>query len=139
MIRRRNVQSERANVTVLTIGFLVVLGLLVVVVVNASSAFLQHRELMNLADRVALHAADGVNEESVYLGGVDEKIELAETDAREFVAQIVPADVRLVLSVSGDRVEVRLTRQISLPLVPPGFANSATIRAAATGQIHLGG
>ncbi len=138
MTRRRNAKSERANVTVLTLGFLVVLGLLVVVVVNASSAFLQHRELMNLADRVALHAADGVNEEAIYLGGVDEEVELAEADARELVAQIVPTDVRLALAVSDDRVEVRLARQISLPLVPPGFANSATIRAAATGQIHLG-
>src|SRR5699024_7280306 len=41
---------ERGQVTVMIIGFVVLLGLLVVVVVNASSAYLAHRSLVSAAD-----------------------------------------------------------------------------------------
>ena len=129
--------GERGNVTVLTIGFLAILGMLVVVVVNASAAFLERRELMNLADRVALHAADGLDRDRVYAGGIEETAVLDSGDANALVSGIVPGGVRMSLSTSGDRVEVRLTRTVRLPLVPPGFASSATIRADATGQLHL--
>lgn len=128
---------ERGNVTVLTIGFLAVLGMLVVVVVNASAAFLQRRELMNLADRVALHAADGLDRDRVYAGGIDETAVLDAADAHALTEGIVPRGVRLDLRTSVDRVDVRLARSVRLPLVPPGFPNSATIRADATGQLHL--
>ncbi len=45
---------ERGTVTVMTIGFLVLLGLLTVVVVNSSAAFLERQRLNNLADGAAL-------------------------------------------------------------------------------------
>lgn len=128
---------EQGNVTVLTIGFVAVLGMLVVVVVNASAAFLERRELMNLADRVALHASDGLDRDRVYSGGIDEEAVLDSADAHALVAGIVPSDVELELRTSGDRVEVRLTRRVQLPLVPPGFPDVATIRADATGRLHL--
>lgn len=129
--------AERANVTVLTVGFLAVLGLLVVVVVNSSAAFLERRELMNLADRVALHAADGLDRDVVYSAGIDEEAVLDDSDARTLVRGIVPADVDLTLSTAGDRVDVELTRPYRLPLVPPGFPDTATIRAEASGRLHL--
>ena len=130
--------KQRGNVTVLTIGFLVVLGMLVVVVVNASAAFLERRELMNLADRVALHAADGLDRDRVYARGIDGEAVLDPNDARELVRDIVPRGVAMRLRTSDDRVDVRLTRAVRLPLVPPGFPDSATITAAATGQLRLG-
>ena len=129
--------AQRGNVTVLTIGFVAVLGMLVVVVVNASAAFLERRELMNLADRVALHAADGLDRDRVYAGGIDEEAALDPGDAHDLVREIVPSDVRLELATAGDRVEVGLTRRVRLPLVPPGFPDTATIRADATGRLHL--
>ncbi|MCD9154627.1 pilus assembly protein TadG-related protein [Aeromicrobium duanguangcaii] len=128
---------ERGNVTVLTVGFLAVLGMLVVVVVNASAAFLERRELMNLADRVALHAADGLDRDAVYSGGIDEAAVLDAADARALVVGVVPADVRMTLSTTDDRVDVELVRTVTLPLVPPGFPRTATIRAAASGRLHL--
>lgn len=128
---------ERGNVTVLTIGFVAVLGMLVVVVVNASVAFLERRELMNLADRAALHAADGLDRDRVYAGGIDETAVLDSADAHTLVQGIVPGGVGLDLRTSGDRVEVNLTRRVRLPLVPPGFPDTATIRAQATGRLHL--
>lgn len=128
---------ERANVTVLTIGFVAVLGMLVVVVVNASAAFLERRELMNLADRAALHAADGLDRDRVYAGGIDESAVLDSADAHALVQGIVPSGVGLDLRTSGDRVEVNLARRVRLPLVPPGFPDTATIRAEAAGRLHL--
>lgn len=128
---------DRGNVTVLTVGFLAVLGMLVVVVVNASAAFLERRELMNLADRVALHAADGLDRDTVYSGGIDDEAVLDAADARSLVAGVVPADVRLTLRTADDRVDVELVRVVSLPLAPPGFPNGATIRADASGRLHL--
>ncbi len=130
-------RNDRGNVTVLTIGFLFVLGLVVVVVVNASAAFLERRELMNLADRVALHAADGLDRDRVYAGGIDDVAVLDAADADALVRDIVPAGVAVELRASGDRVTVDLTRHVTLPLVPPGFPDTAVIRADATGQLRL--
>ncbi|WP_412904377.1 pilus assembly protein TadG-related protein [Aeromicrobium sp. 179-A 4D2 NHS] len=129
--------GERGNVTVLTIGFLAVLGMLVVVVVNASAAFLERRELMNLADRVALHAADGLDRDRVYAGGIGGEAVLDATEAQALVRGIVPRGVAMRLRTTQDRVEVDLTRTVRLPLVPPGFPSSATIRAEATGELRL--
>ncbi len=131
-------RRDRGNVTVLTLGFLAVLGMLVVAVVDASAAFLERRELMNLADRVALHAADGLDRDQVYASGLTDEAALDAADARDLVDGIVPRDVAMTLRTSGDRVEVRLTRRITLPLVPPGFPGTATIRAQAVGRLHLG-
>ncbi len=128
---------ERGNVTVLTLGFLVVLGLFTVVVVNASAAFLEHRELMNLADRVALHAADGLDRDSVYTGGVDGRATLDPQDARVQAASVLPGDVAVSMRTDADRVDVTLTRRIVLPLAPPGFPRSATIRAEASGRLFV--
>lgn len=130
-------RSERGNITVLTVGFLVILGLLVVVVVNASAAFLERRELMNLADRVALHAADGLDRDRVYRRGLTDEATLDPTDARALTAGIVPADVDLTLTTSDDRVEVRVTRPLRLPLVPPGFPDTATVRAEASARLQI--
>ena len=130
-------RDDRGNVTVLTIGFLFVLGLVLVVVVNASAAFLERRELMNLADRVALHAADGLDRDRVYASGIDDVAVLDAADADALVRDIVPAGVSVELRTSGDRVMVDLTRTVTLPLVPPGFPDTALIRADATGQLRL--
>lgn len=130
-------RRDRGNVTLLTLGFLAVLGMLVVAVVDASAAFLERRELMNLADRVALHAADGLDRDQVYTSGLTAEAALDAADARELVEGIVPRDVAMTLRTTGDRVEVRLTRRITLPLVPPGFPDTATIRADATGRLQM--
>jgi len=129
--------GERGNLTVLTVGFLAVLGMLVVVVVNASAAFLERRELMNLADRVALHAADGLDRDRVYSLGIDDEAVLDSADADALVRGIVPRGTSLELRTADDRVTVNLTRRITLPLVPPGFPNTAVVRAGATGQLRL--
>ena len=55
--------DERGSITVMSLGFLLLIGALTVVVVNASAAFLQRQELNNLADGAAL--ADGVSDPAI--------------------------------------------------------------------------
>ena len=123
-------RSESGTVTVMSIGFLVLLGLLTVVVVDASAAFLQRQELNNLADGAALHATDGLDEPAFYL---HRRVLLSEGAVRDLVGEhIAGQGVRLAgLEVVGDRVTVRLERPMELPLVPPGWRSSTVVVAEA--------
>lgn len=132
MTRRR----EHGTITVMTIGFFVFLGLLAVVVINASGAFLERRELDNLADGAALAAADGLNQEAFYAGG---EVAVDAEQARRLVAEYVAgSDVRVAsVQTTGDRVLVRLERSIRLALRPPGLPSRTTVVAEATGRLRV--
>ena len=128
--------QERGQVTLMTIGFFAVVGLLAVVVVNASDAFLQRQRLNGLADGAAVAAADALDVDAFYSAGVT-AIDPAAARARvaEHVAGtpgVRVAEVRL----DGDTVTVRLERDIDLPLAPPGLASATTIVAEASGQLR---
>lgn len=133
---------ERGQITVMTIGFFVFLGLLAVVVINSSAAFLQRQELSNLADGAALAAADGLSEEAFYTNGADKAVELDPAEARRLVASYVSAsggDVGSVsVSADGDEVRVRIERTITLAIAPPGWDSRTTIVSEATSQLRLG-
>jgi uncharacterized membrane protein len=81
-MRRR----EDGSITVITIGFLLFIGLLAVVVINSSAAFLQRQQLDNLADGAALVAADGLSRDTFYGQG---DITLDEGQARQLIADYV--------------------------------------------------
>ena len=80
---------ERGTVTVMTIGFLLLLGLLTVVVVDSSAAFLERQRLNNLADGAALAAADGLDEAGFY---TDQRIVLDQDEARRMVSDYLAGD-----------------------------------------------
>lgn len=127
--------KERGSVTVMTVGFLFVLGLLTVVVVNSSSAFLERQRLMNLADGAALAAADGLDEEGFY---ADRRVVLDPAEARRLVVAYLadqPMDAVDVVA-DGDTVTVRLERDLHLALTPPGWLPSTAITADATAQLR---
>ena len=132
---------ERGQITVLTIGFFVFLGLLAVVVINSSAAFLQRQELGNLADGAALAAADGMSEERFYRDGADSSLELDPAEASQLVARYVASSGEQIGSVAvtatADEVHVRLERSVSLAIAPPGWASRTTIVAEATAQLRL--
>lgn len=121
----------------MTIGFFVFLGMLAVVVVNSSAAFLQRQELDNLADGAALAAADGLSRASFYR---DETVQIDERRARRLIADYLAGqDVRGVrVSADADQVRVRVERSVELALAPPGFASRTTIVSEATSQLRLG-
>lgn len=132
---------EGGQITVMTIGFFVFLGLLAVVVVNASGAFLQRQELDNLADGAALAAADGLSRDDFYRRGADERVEIDEGEARRLVAAYVAASGERVsavqISAAGDEVHVRMERAVDMAIAPPGWAPRSTIVAEATSQLRL--
>jgi hypothetical protein len=122
--------NELGSITVMSMGFLILLGALTVVVVNASAAFLQRQELNNLADGAALAAADGLDAAAFY---ERRHVVLSEPDVRSLVTQyIAGSEARLmVLEVERDRVRVRLARPMDLPLVPPGWMARTVVVADA--------
>lgn len=123
-------RNQHGTVTVMSIGFLILLGLLTVVVVNSSAAFLQRQELSNVADGAALQATDGLDEAAFYL---HRKVALDESAVRTLIeADLSGSGARLeALEVAGDRVHLRLARPLDLPLVPPGWRSRTVVVADA--------
>ncbi|MGA8988180.1 pilus assembly protein TadG-related protein [Aeromicrobium sp.] len=129
-------RRDDGQITVMTIGFFMFLGLLAVVVINVSAAFLQRQQLDNVADGAALVAADGLSREAFYRHG---EIRLADSEARQLVGRYVTgAGIRVVaVSTRRDRVHVRLERTVGLALTPPGWTSRTTIVAEATSQLRI--
>lgn len=140
---RREPESEAdrdaGQVTVITVGFLVVLGLLMVVVVNASAAFVERQRLNGLADGAALAAADALDAAAFYASGT---VTIDPAEARRRAADHVAgaSGVRVVaVRFDGRTVTVRLERDVSLPLAPPGWADRTTVVSEASGQLRPAG
>ena len=127
--------GEHGSITVMSIGFLLLLGALTVVVVNASAAFLQRQELNNLADGAALAAADGLDAAAFY---ERREVVLSEPDVQALVANYIDgSDARLtLLEVEADRVRVHLARPMDLPLVPPGWKATTIVVADANAWLR---
>lgn len=131
----RRVGGEDGNVSLVTIGFVIVLVMLCAVVVNASDAYLDRQELMNLADGAALTAADGLDESAFYGGRA---VTLDPAEARRLVDDYVGGrGARVVgVDVAGDEVSVRLERRLDLVLVPSGWTSGTTVTASASAQLR---
>lgn len=128
-------RREDGTITVMTIGFLLFLGLLVVVVVNSSAAFLQRQQLDSTADGAARAAADGLSRDAFYRSGT---VVLDAAEARRLVTGYVGGPGVRVASVRADanQVQVRLERTVSLALAPPGWQQRTTIVSEATAQLR---
>ncbi len=128
-------RRDDGTVTVMTMGFLVLIGLLTVVVVNSSAAFLERQRLNNLADGAALAAADGLDEAGFY---ADRDIVLDPAEARRLVGDYLAGEsVRVVrVSTQGDSVDVHLERELDLTLTPPGWRSNTMVVADATAELQ---
>lgn len=82
---RSRMRDESGQTTVLIIGFAVILGLAVAVVVNASNVFLHRRSLMSWADGAVTVAAQEVAYAELYSGLPAVTLPLSETAARQAV------------------------------------------------------
>lgn len=129
-------RREGGQITVMTVGFLLFIGLLAVVVINSSAVFLERRQLDNIADGAAISAADGLSRDTFYQQG---EVRLDGRQARRLVRQYVNAPgIRIVrVLITDDQVTVRLERRIRLAIRPPGWSSRTTIRAEATAQLRL--
>jgi Flp pilus assembly protein TadG len=128
-------RDEAGTITVVTIGFLLMLGLLTVVVVDSSVAFLERQRLNNLADGAALAAADGLDEARFY---TRHRVALDPEQAQRLVGDYLAGEpVRAIgVSTKGDSVTVHLEREIGLALAPPGWQSRTTIVSDATAQLR---
>lgn len=135
--RRRT--RERGQASLLIIGFTVVVLMLVAVVVDASAAYLRRQGLDSLADGAALAAADGVQGEQVYRGGLGEHAEIDPVAARVFVRDYLTAlgaatkypGLTYSVEATADSVVVRVSAPLDLPLTPPGWETRPVIAGSA--------
>ena len=135
-------RREEGTITVMVVGFFVVIGLLAVVVINSSAAFLQRQELNNVADGAALAAADGLRQETIYRDGIDEDAPIDPRRARELVSAYLSATTTDLntwnVSTDDDIIHVHLDRSITLPLAPPGWFGTSRVTADAAALLRVG-
>lgn len=138
--------DERGQTAVLIIGFTLVVAMMVVVVVDASAAFLRRQHLSTLADGAALAAADGIAGEQVYTHGLGERAVVDPAAARALVADHLAAvgasqsypGLRYEVDTRGDRVVVRMAAPLDLPLPLPGVAGRSWVSGTAAAVVVVG-
>lgn len=131
--------------TVLVVGFLVVLGLLTAMVVDASAAYLRRQSVNGLADGAALAAADGAQGAALYEGGLGELAPLDPVAARTAVDDYLSSTgattafpgLAWQVSTTGSIVTVRLTTPLDLPLDPAGWADTTTVTATGSAVVQV--
>ena len=139
-------QAERGTVTVLTVGFLVVLGLLIAVVVDASAAYLRRQSMSGLADGAALAAADGAQGDALYTQGLGEQAPIDPLVAEQAVADYLTSTGATVsypgldwqVSVTGTTVRVHVAAPLDLPLDPAGWAEASTVTSTGSAVVQVG-
>lgn len=141
----RGARGEPGQTSLLIIGLSVVVLMLVAVVVDASAAYLRRQGLDSLADGAALAAADGVQGEQVYEGGLGERAGIDPVVARgyvaEYLAAVGAAEKYPVLDYSvratADSVVVRVSAPLVLPLTPPGWETRPVITGTAASFVAV--
>lgn len=136
-------RDEHGQVTVLIVGFATVAALLVGVVVDASAAYLRRQGLDSLADAAALAAADGIQGSQVYEGGLGEHAQVDPVTARRYVADYLRATgagarfpgLTCVVRTEAERVVVRVSAPLDLPIDPPGWARRPVVGATASSVV----
>ena len=117
--------GDRGSVLVLTIGFVVVLMVLLAVVVDSSKLFLSRRALASVADGAATAAAQQVDPAAVYLGGAGATLPLSPTGALAAATASVQQGASAAglsgvtlssVTVTATQVDVTVTGLVQLPL-----------------------
>ena len=140
--RRRN---EAGTVTVLVVGFVLVVGLLVAAVVDASAAFLRRQQVNALADGAALAAADGAQGEAVYTAGLGQQASIDPVAAQAYVAAYLrdtgaaTSYPGLTWQVSSSDTEVRVlvAAPLDLPITPSGWVGETTVTGTASAVVRV--
>ena len=140
-------RDEVGQVTLLIIGFATILLMAVVVVVDASSAYLQRQGLDNLADGAALYGADlgsaGVYDEGLADPRLSQREAAVQAAVRGYLdragaARAYPGiDVAVLVDAAGRSVTVRLAAPLDLPLSVPGSPGAPTVAASSTAAVTV--
>ena len=131
-------RTEVGQTSVVLVGFFAVVALLVVVVVDASAAYLRRQRLDALADGAALAAVDGIRGDQLYVEGLGEQAVLDPATARRFAADYLVetadgryAGLRWTLRTTADSVQVEVSAPLELPIAPPGWSGGMVSGRAA--------
>jgi len=135
-------RDERGQVTVMIIGFAAILLLAIAVVVDASAAYLQKSGLDTVADGAALAGTEALGLQAGYGHGFDDPAlsrRLVEQAVAQYLGDTQARDrfpgLDYTLSVTGNRVVVRVKAPLRLPLRVPGAAEAAPIAATGTAEL----
>jgi hypothetical protein len=140
-------RDEQGQVTLLIIGFASILLMAIVVVIDASAAYLQRQGLDNLADGAALHGAD-LGSAGIYAQGLDgerlsQQEAAVEAAVRDYLVRSgAPAkypgiDVGVRVDPVNRSVTVRLSAPLELPLTIPGSPSDPTVAASSTAAVTV--
>ena len=138
-------RTERGQTSVLIVGFFVIAVLLVVVVVDASAAYLHRQRLDSLADGAALAASDGIETDALYLEGVGGRLELDPAAVRAHVAAYLRgvgafrdhSGLSFRVRTTAETVEVQVSSPLELPLAPPGWAERTRVTGSAASYVQV--
>lgn len=124
---RRGCARDDGQLTILVLGFAVILLMLVALVTDASKIFLAQRSLSGAADAAAVAGANAVDESAVYTGQAGDALPLTSRSVRDAVDGYV-ADAGLArpdrfnrfavaaaTTQDGVTATVRLTATVPLP------------------------
>jgi|SRR5664279_3362560 len=138
--RRHRVDVQQSGQTsLLIVGFAIVVVMMVAVVVDSSAAYLRRQGLDSMADGAALAAADGVQGELVYQGGLGEHAEIDPVAAQRYVADYLAAlgaaekypGLTYSVDTADGSVVVTIRAPLDLPLTPPGWERRPVITGTA--------
>jgi hypothetical protein len=144
MGRRRD---ERGQMSLMIVGFALVILLAVAAVTDASAAYLQHSGLDTVADGAALAGADALNEVLVYQHGLGQKPDLdpdlARRRVRDYLRQTGAYErfpgLRWDPEIRDNRVVVRVSAPLDLPLDVPGAPGNALITSTGSAELTPAG
>lgn len=131
--------DERGQVTVLIIGFAVVLLMAIGLVVDSSAAYLSRQSLATLADGAALAGADQLQGDAAYDEGLGEHTPIDRETARRSVEEHLRAvgayddhpGLRARVEVTQDRVVVTLVAPLELPFRVDGLTDTEVAASGA--------
>lgn len=141
----RRPQGDDGTILLLVLGFAAILLVLVAIVADVSVVILARRGAASAADGAAIAAAQQLDQEAVYAGGLGEEIPLSPDDVQRVVgvygAQAATAQQGLQLSASLDQPQttatVVATRQVTLPFVGWLGVGHVTVTAVAHARAPL--
>jgi uncharacterized membrane protein len=142
MSRRR---QDDGQITLMIIGFVMIVVLAIGVVANASKAFVYRRSLSSWADGAAIAAAQSLAEDVVYAGETVEVLPISAVDARRVVDEYVIRnrladrfdDLSVAVGVDPAAATVTVEFGVRVPLVLSGEAAGIPVSAAATATAPL--
>ncbi|KRE93584.1 hypothetical protein ASG76_14155 [Nocardioides sp. Soil774] len=140
-------RDDQGQVTLLIIGFASMLLMAIVVVIDASAAYLQRQGLDNLADGAALYGADlgsaGVYEEGLGEARLSQQAAAVQAAVRDYLDRAGAAHtypgigIAVRVDPAGRSVTVRLEAPLDLPLSIPGSPSAPKVAASSTAAVTV--